>query len=105
MEDCFEKSQTIVAQVTAQLNIHRADLVSTKKLSDVSFTIPFRGRTEIFKLLITEGNAQMRQRWCHDHKPGHQTTGNACVMWSDESSFTLFPTAGRVCVWRTTKEP
>jgi hypothetical protein len=34
-------------------------------------------------------------------KPGHQTTGNGCVIWSDESSFTLYPTSGRVCVWRT----
>jgi hypothetical protein len=37
-------------------------------------------------------------------KPGHQTTGNAHIMWSDESSFTLFPTTGRVYVWRTPKE-
>jgi hypothetical protein len=37
-------------------------------------------------------------------KPGHQTTGNVCVLWSDESSFTLFPTSGRVYIWRTSKE-
>jgi hypothetical protein len=37
-------------------------------------------------------------------KPGHQTTGNAHVIWSDESFFTLFPTSGTVCVWRTLKE-
>jgi hypothetical protein len=36
--------------------------------------------------------------------PGHETTGNASVIWSDESSVTLFPTAGRVYVWRTPKE-
>jgi hypothetical protein len=34
-------------------------------------------------------------------KPEHQTTGNARVIWSDESSFMLFPTLGRVYVWRT----
>jgi hypothetical protein len=28
-------------------------------------------------------------------KPGHQTTGNTFVIWSDESSFTLFRTSGR----------
>jgi hypothetical protein len=33
-------------------------------------------------------------------KPGHQTTGNARVMWADESSFTLLP----VYVWRTPEE-
>jgi hypothetical protein len=37
-------------------------------------------------------------------KPGHQTTGNACVIWSGELSFTLFPTSGRVFVWRIPKE-
>jgi IS30 family transposase len=37
-------------------------------------------------------------------KPGHQTTGNARVIWSDESSFKLLPTSGRVYVWRTHKE-
>jgi hypothetical protein len=37
-------------------------------------------------------------------KPGHQTTGNACVIWSDESSFTLFPTSGKIYIWRTHKE-
>jgi hypothetical protein len=37
-------------------------------------------------------------------KPGHQTTGNARVIRSDETSFTLFPTSGRVYVYRTYKE-
>jgi hypothetical protein len=37
-------------------------------------------------------------------KPGHQTTGNTRVIWSDESSFTLFSTSGRVYVWRTPKK-
>jgi hypothetical protein len=29
-------------------------------------------------------------------KPGHHTSGNARVVWSEESSCTLFPTSGRV---------
>jgi hypothetical protein len=33
--------------------------------------------------------------------PGHQTTRNARVIWSHESSFTLFPTSWKVYVWRT----
>jgi hypothetical protein len=37
-------------------------------------------------------------------KPGHQTTGNAHMIWSDELAFTLFPTSGRVYIWRTLKE-
>jgi hypothetical protein len=42
----------------------------------------------------------MRKRWCHDHK----TTGKAHVIWSDESSFTLFPTSGRDYNWRAPTE-
>jgi hypothetical protein len=37
-------------------------------------------------------------------KPGHQTTGNAGVIWSGESPFTLFPTSGRVYVCRIPKK-
>jgi hypothetical protein len=37
-------------------------------------------------------------------KPGHQTTGNVHVIGSDELSFKLFFTSGRVYVWRTPKE-
>jgi hypothetical protein len=37
-------------------------------------------------------------------KPGRQTTGRARVIWSGESSITLFPTSGGVYVWRILKE-
>jgi hypothetical protein len=37
-------------------------------------------------------------------KLGHQTTGNVNMIWSDEPSFTLFPTSGRVHVWRAPKK-
>jgi hypothetical protein len=37
-------------------------------------------------------------------KLGHQTTGNKHVIWSDESFFMLFPTSGRVYIWKTPKE-
>jgi hypothetical protein len=37
-------------------------------------------------------------------KPGHQTTGNMRMIWSDESSFMLFLTSGRVYLQRTPKE-
>jgi hypothetical protein len=36
--------------------------------------------------------------------PGHQTTGNSSVVWTNESFFALFPTSGRVYVCRTPKE-
>jgi hypothetical protein len=34
-------------------------------------------------------------------KHGDQTTGNVYVVWSDESTFTLFSKSGGVYVWRT----
>jgi hypothetical protein len=37
-------------------------------------------------------------------KLGYQTTVNARLLWSDELSFTLFPTSGRVYIWRTLQE-
>jgi hypothetical protein len=37
-------------------------------------------------------------------KPGHQTTGNVCMIWPDELSYMLFSTLGSVYVWRTSRE-
>jgi hypothetical protein len=37
-------------------------------------------------------------------KPVHKTAGKARVIRSHESSFTMFPTSGRVYIWRTPKE-
>jgi hypothetical protein len=37
-------------------------------------------------------------------KPGHQTSGNAQMIWSNELSFMVHPTRGRVYIWRTAKE-
>jgi hypothetical protein len=37
-------------------------------------------------------------------KPEYQTAGNASVIWSEESSFTLFLTSGRIYISRTPKE-
>jgi hypothetical protein len=37
-------------------------------------------------------------------KTGNQTTGDVHTIWSDILSFMLFPTSGRVYVWRTPKE-
>jgi hypothetical protein len=48
----------------------------------------------------------MRKRWCHHHKiwqSDNQKTGNVPVMWSSESSFTLFPASRRVYVCVTPK--
>jgi hypothetical protein len=69
-KDCFEKSQNYCStgDMTAELNIHLEDPVSTitarrqLKKSNIHCTVA------IAKPLITESNAQMRKRWCHNHK-------------------------------------
>jgi hypothetical protein len=76
-----------------------------QKLSDLSFTNP----TSMVGLqLLNLWLLIVMLRDANDSfttvKPGHQTTGNASVMWSDESSFTVFLTSGSVYVWKTPKE-
>jgi hypothetical protein len=46
----------------------------------------------------------MRKDGVTTRKPEHQTIKNARVMWSDESSYTLFPISGRIYVCKTPKE-
>jgi hypothetical protein len=56
----FENSTT-AAYVTA-------DPVSTKTVRRELHKSNIHGGAAIAKSLITESNAQMRERWCHDHK-------------------------------------
>jgi hypothetical protein len=95
---------TVAAQAIAQLNIHLENTVSTKSVRCEFHKSSIHGRAAIAKPLITESNAHMCKRWCQTIKPRYQTTGNVGVIWLDELSFTLFPTAGRVYVWRTPEE-
>jgi hypothetical protein len=80
IEDCFEKSQNYcnTGDRTAELNIQLEDPVSTKTVRRELHKSNIHGRAAILKPLITESN------------------GSVHVIWSDESSFTLFPTSGRV---------
>jgi hypothetical protein len=101
------KNHTITAaQVTAELNLHLEVSFSTKTVRRELHKFNIHGRVAIAKPLITESNAQMRKQWCPvmTIKPGHQTTGNARVIWSDELSFTLFHTSGRAYFWRRLKD-
>jgi hypothetical protein len=87
--------------VTAELNSHLEDPVSTKTVRRELRKSNIHGKAATAKPLITESNVDDDVTTI---KPGHQTTGNASVIWSDKSSFTLSPTSGRVYVWRTPKE-
>jgi hypothetical protein len=60
--------RTNAAQVTAELNIHLEDPVATKSVQRELHKSSIHGRGAVAKPLITESNAEMHKRWCHDHK-------------------------------------
>jgi hypothetical protein len=66
-KDCFEKTQTTAAQVIAELNILLEDPASTKTVRCEPHKSRIHDRAAIAQPLITESNAQLRKRWCHDH--------------------------------------
>jgi hypothetical protein len=105
-KDWFEKSRNYCSTCdrTTKLNIQLEDLFP-QKLSDVSFTDP---TSTVGIQSINLWSLKVMLRCVNDGvttvNPGHQTTGNARVMWSKDSSFTLFPALGRVYVWRTHRE-
>jgi hypothetical protein len=59
---------TTVAQVTAELNIHLEGLISTKPVRFEFHKSNIYGRTAIAKPPISESNAQMVKRCCHECK-------------------------------------
>jgi hypothetical protein len=60
--------RTTAEQVTVELNVLLEDPVSTKTVRRELHISSIHGRAAIAKPLITESNAQMRKRWCPDHK-------------------------------------
>jgi hypothetical protein len=70
----------------------------------MSFTNP----TSMVELQLLNLITESMLRCVHDVvttiKPVHLTTGNVHLICSDDSSFTQFPTSGRVYIWRTSKE-
>jgi hypothetical protein len=68
-EGFFRKNhRTTAAQVTAELNIHLEDPISTKTVWCELHKSNIHDSAATAKPLITESNAQMRKRWCYDHK-------------------------------------
>lgn len=98
-----KQHKTTAAKVTAELNSHLNNPISTKTVRWEFHESNIYGRAAISKPLITDANAKLRKKWCRDHKTWTIDDWKN-VVWSDESSFTLFPTNGRVYVWRTPKE-
>jgi Transposase. len=81
--------------VTAELGIHLEDPVTTKTVRREPQKSNIHGTAAIAKPQITEIDAKRRGTWCDDHKTWTTDDWNY-VIWSGESSFTLFPTSGRV---------
>jgi hypothetical protein len=57
----LKNHRNAAAQVTAELNIHLEDSVSTKTARSELHKSNIHGRAAIAKLLITGSNAQMRK--------------------------------------------
>jgi hypothetical protein len=56
--------RTTAAQVTAELNIHPEDHVSTKTVRREFHKSNIHGSAAIAEPLITKSNVQMSKRWC-----------------------------------------
>ena len=98
-----KKHKTTAAQLTAELNVPLNSPVSTKTVRRELHRVNFHGRAAIAKPLLTRANAKRRFQWCQQRK-SWDVDNVKHVLFSDESTFTVFPTSGRVTVWRSPKE-
>lgn len=98
-----KKHKTTAAQITAELNVHLNSPVSTRTVRRELHRVNIHGRAAIAKPLVTRANAKRRFQWCKERK-SWAVDNVKHVLFSDESTFTVFPTSGRVTVWRSPKE-
>jgi hypothetical protein len=101
--ELLQHKWTAAVQVT-ELNIRLEDPVSTKTVWHELHKPNLHGGLQLLNLWLLKEMLRCVNDGVMTIKPGHPTTGNACLIRSDESSFTLFPTAGRVYIWRAPKE-
>lgn len=97
------KRKTTLPVITSEMNTHLQNPVSMKTIQRELHAANIHGRVAIPKPLVSARNALKRLQWCQDHLKWTQLQWEQ-VIWSDESSFTLFQTTGRVFVWRTPAE-
>ena len=99
-----KNKRTTAAKMAAELNSHLSwRPISTHSVWWELHKSNIHDRAGIAKPLITENKAKMWKIWCDYHKTWTSDDWKY-VIWSDELSFTLFPTSGWVYVWRTPKE-
>jgi hypothetical protein len=81
--------------VTAELNIHLEDPVSTKTVRSELHKSIFIVRLQLLNLWLLKSNAQMCKRWCHDHitwtsdnwksaRYGHMSRPSRCSLHQEE---------------------
>lgn len=95
-----KNKKTTAAKITSEVNVGLTNPISVKTVRRELHKQGIAGRAAIPKPLISNANACNRKRWCRSHKTWTMEQWKT-VIWSDESCFTLFPTSGRVYVWRT----
>jgi hypothetical protein len=95
--------KSTAAMVTAELNIHLEDPVSTKTIWRDLHRFNIHCRAAFAKPRITENNVKRQKRWCDDHRTWRSNDWKY-ILWSNVLSFTLFPKSGRVYAWRIPKD-
>ncbi|GFV69775.1 transposable element Tcb1 transposase [Trichonephila clavipes] len=97
------KHKQSLSQITSEVNSHLRNPISARTVQREFHASNLYGRVGIRKLLVTARHALQRRQWCRTHRQWTPQQWQQ-VIWSDESTFTLFQTTGRVYVWRTPKE-
>ncbi|GFV82025.1 transposable element Tcb1 transposase [Trichonephila clavipes] len=97
------KRKQSLSQITSEVNSHLRNPISARIVQRELHASNLYGRVGIRKPLVTARHALQRCQWCRTHRQWTPQQWQQ-VIWSDESTFTLFQTTGRVYVWRTPKE-
>ena len=71
---------------------------ATKTVCQELHRVNLHGRAAIAKPLVTRANAKRRFQWCHQGK-SLAVDYVKHVLFSDESTFTVFPTSGKESLW------
>ena len=100
---CGKKASDYCRQSDCWVNQHLNSSVLTKLIHRELYKAEYHGRAVIRKTLLFTINIQQRLKWCINHK-GWSTDQWKQVIFSDESSFSLFLNAGRDYVWRQPSE-
>ncbi|GFT85992.1 transposable element Tcb1 transposase [Trichonephila clavipes] len=97
------KRKQSLSQITSEVNSHLRNPISARTVQRELHASNLYGRVGIRKPLVTARHALQRRQWCRTHRQWTPQQWQQ-VIWSDESTFTLFQTTVRGYVWRTPKE-